>query len=108
MSLQGKPIRLRPAAAADVRAIVEHYRVDSGPGIARAFADQLQRALVSIGRGKAPGSPRLAVALDLPGLRAWTLPRYPQLVLGFERPDHVDVLRVLHGVRDMPLDFRGA
>jgi toxin ParE1/3/4 len=96
-----KPPRLRPAARADVRAIVVRYRDDSGPGIARAFSDQLQRTLVGVAR-REPGSPRFAPALDLPGLRAWPVSRFPYLVLGFERPDHFDVLRVLPGKRDIP------
>lgn len=103
-----KAIRLRPAAAADVRAIVEHYRTDSGPGIALAFTDQLQRLLVNMASARDGGSPRLAPALDLPGLRVWSLPRFPQLVLAFERPDHFDVLRVIHGKRDLPAAFRAA
>ncbi len=103
-----KGLRLRPAARADIRAVVAHYRSDSGPGIALAFTDQLQRVLVHIGRGLDPGSPRLGPALDLPGLRAWPLARFPHLVLAFERPDHFDVLRVLHGLRDLPPAFRPA
>jgi len=103
-----KALRLRPAAQADIRAIVAHYRVDSGPGIALAFTDQLQRVLVHVARGLTAGSPRLAPALDLPGLRAWPLARFPHLVLAFERPDHFDVLRVLHGIRDLPPAFRPA
>ncbi len=40
--------------------------------------------------------------LDLPGLRAWSLTRYPYLVFYVERPAHIDVWRVLHGQRDIP------
>jgi toxin ParE1/3/4 len=40
--------------------------------------------------------------LDLPGLRSWALSRYPYLVSYVERPDHVDVWRVLHSQRDIP------
>lgn len=34
--------------------------------------------------------------------RAWPLTRYPHIVVYVERPDHIDVLRVLHGQRDLP------
>ena len=40
--------------------------------------------------------------LNLPGLRFWPLTRYPHLVFYVERPDHIDVWRVLHGTRDIP------
>ena len=100
-----KALRLRPAAGEDIRAVVAHYRADSGPGIALAFTDQLQRLMVQIGVAADPGSPWLAQALDLPGLRAWRVPRFPHVVLALERPDHFDLLRVLHAKRDLPADF---
>jgi toxin ParE1/3/4 len=45
---------------------------------------------------------RYAHELDLPGLRSWALSRYPYLVFYVERPDHVDVWRVLNSQRDLP------
>ena len=36
------------------------------------------------------------------GLRSWPLTRHPYLVFYLERPDHIDVWRVLHGQRDIP------
>lgn len=102
-----KAVRLRPAGREDIRAVVAHYRADSGPGIALAFTDQLQRTLVRIAVGAEPGSAWLAQALDLPGLRAWRVARFPHLVLAIERPDHFDLLRVLHAKRDVPAAFAG-
>jgi toxin ParE1/3/4 len=39
--------------------------------------------------------------LNLPGLRFWTLTRYPYLVFYVERDTHIDVWRVLQGQRDI-------
>jgi hypothetical protein len=50
----------------------------------------------------AAGSPRYAHELNLPGLRFWPLACNPRLVFYVERPDHIDVWRVLHGTRDIP------
>lgn len=100
-----KPLQLRPAARADIRAVVAHYAADSGPGIALAFTDQLQRVLVEIGLGVDPGSGRLGRALDLPGLRAWRVPRFPHVVLALERPAHFDLVRLVHAKRDLPAAF---
>lgn len=50
----------------------------------------------------ATGSPRYAHELNLPGLRCWSLARYPYLVFYVEHPDHIDVWRLLHGQRDIP------
>ena len=100
-----KAIRLRPLAGDDIRAVVAHYRADSGPGIALAFTDALQRLMVEIGVAADPGAPWPGQALDLPGLRAWRVPRFPHVVLALERPDHFDLLRVLHAKRDLPAGF---
>ncbi len=100
-----KPVRLRPAAGEDIRAVVGHYRDDSGVGIALAFTDQLQRAIVRIALGEEQGSGWLGQAIDVPGLRVWRVPRFPFVLLAFERPDHFDLLRVLHAKRDLPADF---
>lgn len=100
-----KLLRLRPAAEEDIRTIAAHYRRDSGTGIALAFTDQLQRLMVRIGMGSESGSGWLGQAIDLPGLRLWRVARFPHVVLAFERPDHFDLLRVLHAKRDMPADL---
>ena len=66
------------------------------------FIDALEKAYGHIGRHPATGSPRYAHELNLPGLRAWPLTRYPYIVFYVERSDHIDVWRVLHGQRDIP------
>ena len=59
--------------------------------MALGFIDALEQAYTHIGRHPATGSPRHAHELDLPGLRAWPLTRYPYIVFCVERADHVDV-----------------
>ena len=46
--------------------------------------------------------PRHAHELNLPGLRSRPLQRYPCLVFYVERPNHIDIWRVLHDQRDIP------
>jgi toxin ParE1/3/4 len=110
--VSGKPLQMRPAARADVLEVAAHYRADSGLGIALAFTDALQRTLAQIaqragGELPPPGAlPAYDELLDMPGLRAATLKRFPQLVFHIERADHVDVLRVLHAKRDLPASLR--
>ena len=63
-------------------------------------------ALVSAARRTFPGNGPSALVrqgrMVLAGLRAWPLTRYPHLVFYVERPDHIDVWRVLNGQRDIP------
>ena len=58
--------------------------------------------LSHIGRHPDSGASRYAGELNLPGLRCWRLKKYPHLVFYVERSDHIDVWRVLHGMRDIP------
>lgn len=86
----------------DVDEAIAYYLSVLADQAAFGFIDALEEAYAHIARHPATGSPRYAHALDLPGLRCWPLTRYPHLVFYLERPDHIDVWRVLHGKRDIP------
>jgi toxin ParE1/3/4 len=93
---------LRARVDRDVHEAIDHYLGEGAERAALKFIDALEQALQHIGRHPATGSPRYAHELDLPGLRCWQVKGYPHLVFYFERDDHVDVWRVLHGSRDIP------
>ena len=88
---------------------IKHYlNVDATAGAALGLIDDLERSLFHISRNPGTGSNRYAHELNLPGLKSWPLTRYPYLVFYVERPDHIDVWRVLHGQRDIPAWMREA
>ena len=97
-----KPVIARELANSDIDEIIAYYLDESAEQAALAFIDALEVAYAHIGRHPATGSPRYAHELNLPELRFWPLTRYPYLVFYVERPDHIDVWRVLHGMRDIP------
>ncbi|MDD2811356.1 type II toxin-antitoxin system RelE/ParE family toxin [Rhodoferax sp.] len=97
-----KPVVARELANHDIDEIIAYYLGESAEQAAYGFIDALEDAYAHIGRHPATGSPRYAHELNLPGLRFWPLTRYPHLVFYVERPDHIDVWRVLHGTRDIP------
>jgi len=66
------------------------------------FIDELEKAYAHIGRHAATGSPRYAHEAGVPGLRSWSLSRYPCMVFYVERADHTNLWRVLHSRRDIP------
>jgi toxin ParE1/3/4 len=101
-----KPVRLREAARRDVEAAVDYYVREAGADVAVGFVDALQAAYRSITDHPAAGSPRYANELALPGLRSRILKRYPYLVFYVEYADHIDVWRVLHAHRDIPVWMR--
>jgi toxin ParE1/3/4 len=101
--VKAKAVVPRERANRDVDEAIAYYLgVADAAQTALGFIDALERAYAHIGRQPGTGSPRYAHELNLPGLRAWPLTRYPHLVFYVERPDHIDVWRVLHGQRDIP------
>lgn len=97
-----KPVIPRALAKQDVDEAISHYLSDEAEPAALGFIDALEQAYTHISRRPATGSPHYAHELDLPGLRSWSLKRYPHLVFYVECADHIDVWRVLHGMRDIP------
>lgn len=100
--MKAKAVIPREQASRDVDEAVAYYLSEAGETVALGFIDALEQAYGHIGRHPATGSPRYAHELNLPGLRAWKLTRYPHLVFYVEHSEHIDVWRVLHGQRDIP------
>ena len=100
--MKTKPVVPRQQAHGDVQDAVAHYLAEGAAAAALGFIDAVENAYRRIGRHPATGSPRYAHELNLPGLRAWPLTRYPYLVFYVELPDHLYVWRVSHGQRDIP------
>jgi toxin ParE1/3/4 len=98
-----KPIIRRTRAEQDVLEAAEYYVAQEAPQAALDFIDELEAALTHIQKNPGPGSPRYAHSLNLPGLRSWSCKRFPYLVFYFEQADCIDVWRVLHGKRDIPV-----
>ncbi len=101
-----KPIVPRERANQDIDETLAHYLRVAGEAVAFGFVDALEQAFAHIVRHPGAGARRWAHELNLPGLQVWQLTRYPQLVFYVERPDHVDVWRVLHGARDIPASMQ--
>ena len=97
-----KSLQRRRLADQDVADAVDHYFNES-PALALRFVDALEQACRHSQKRPATGSPRYAHELDIPGLRCWPLKRFPYLVFYSERSDAIEIWRVLHGRRDIPL-----
>ena len=101
-----KPIVVRAAAHNDVLAAIDYYRREASPRVALGFVDAVERAYQHISRQPASGSPHYGQELDLPGVRGWSVTGFPWLVFYIEHSRRVDILRVLHGERDIPASLR--
>ena len=104
--MKAKAVIPRALAKQDVEEAISHYLSEDAKQAALGFIDALEQAYAHIARHPATGSPRYAHELDLPGLRSWSLNRYPHIVFYVEHADHIDVWRVLHGMRDIPAWLR--
>ncbi|HVL99574.1 MAG TPA: type II toxin-antitoxin system RelE/ParE family toxin [Egibacteraceae bacterium] len=100
------PVIPRRLATQDLRDAAVHYASEVDPATARRFIDAVEQAFTLIARQPAIGSPRYAVELDLPGLRARPVEQFPYLIFYLEHDDHIDVLRILHARRDMPTSLQ--
>ena len=101
--MSGKPVVLRERARRDIDEVIEHYLSGAEPAVALDFVDALEDALRQIGERPASGSPHHAHELDIPGLRFQSVGRFPYPVFYVEREADIDVWRVLHGARDIPV-----
>lgn len=93
---------LRARARQDIDDALTYYLAEAGEDVALRFIDAVEAALRHLSAHPSSGSLRFAYELDLPGLRAWPLRRFPWLVFYSESDQQVDVWRVLHGRRDIP------
>jgi toxin ParE1/3/4 len=97
-----RPLVLRELAQQDIDEAIAYYQAESGEPLALRFIDALQEAFRRLGTHPGIGSLRYAYELNLEGLRAWPLRRFPFVVFYREQPDHIDVWRVLQAQRGIP------
>jgi plasmid stabilization system protein ParE len=72
---------------------VTYLFTESGADVAAKFIAAIAAALGRVGRHPRRGTLRFSFELDIPGLRAWPLTRFPCLVFYVERDSEIDVWR---------------
>lgn len=78
------------------------YYLTNAAEYAFDFIDDLEQAYQHIQQYPASGSPRYAIELDLPDLRAWKCHRFPYVIFYVENAEQIEVWRVLHDKQDLP------
>ena len=96
-----KKLVRRAIADADVLVALD-YCFTNAPEYAFDFIDDLERAYQHIEQYPASGSPRYAIELELPELRAWKCQRYPYVIFYAESAEQIEVWRVMHEKQDLP------
>ena len=101
--MTAKPVNERRRAKQDVQDAVHHYLGEQAPGAARRFLQALETTYLPVSAHPSSGSPRYVERFGgPPGLRGWALKGFPYVVFYLEGADRIDVVRVLHGRRDIP------
>ena len=97
-----KPVHFYDRASAEIRDVAEYYMDVSGRHTVLDLKEDLEKAIRHIARAPGSGSPRYRRLSRAGSLRFWKLTRFPHLMFYTEHSDDVRVLRVIHGMRDIP------
>ena len=97
-----KPAVQRALAQQDISNAFDHYLSVASAAIATDFVFEFDACMQRIEHFPGAGSIRYAELLDVDGLRFVIVNRYPYLVFYFERPDYLDVVRLLRQLQDIP------
>ena len=97
-----KEVDLRARAARDIEVAVDYYAAEAGEDVALRFISALDEAFGYLAGYPQSGMVRWSHELGIPGLRSWSLQRFPYVVFYVDRPSALDVWRVLHARRDIP------
>jgi toxin ParE1/3/4 len=98
-----KSVRVRPRADREIDALADFIALDD-LGAALRFMDATWKAFELIGEQPGIGSTRFAHLPMLEGLRVCPVPGFENhLVFYIERQVYIDVIRVLHSARNLPV-----
>lgn len=97
-----KPVHFYDRASTEIHDVAEYYLTSSGRNTVLQLKEDLEKAIRHIGRAPGSGSPRYRRLARSSGLRFWKLTRFPHLMFYTEHQNDVRVLRVIHGMRDIP------
>jgi toxin ParE1/3/4 len=104
--LAAKPVHFRELATFDLESASSYYVAEADAATAIRFVGAVETTTRNIGRHPRLGSLRFAYELDVPDLRVMSVGRFPYLLFYLERDTFVDVWRLLHGSRDIPVSLQ--
>jgi toxin ParE1/3/4 len=97
-----KKLRVRPQATIDVEESSLFYLVHGSEALSERFEAAVEKTFAWILENPRSGAPRESLSPRLSGLRTWPVRGFEKhLVFYRETEEAVDVVRVLHGARDV-------
>ena len=105
MSPAAVPVVRRPQTDTDLVEAVLWLREHASPAIAVEFVDRVEGALDLLSRHPLAGSGMVGVRVGIPGLRSFPVDRTPYVLFYLADSRRVDLVRVLHGRRDIDAEL---
>ncbi len=94
-------IEKRALAKLDLAEQADYIRRDS-PQAAIRFLESAEKAFSDLATQPGLGIPEVCDSPRLADLRCWPIPGFRKhLIFYFQRPDGIEIIRVLHGSRDI-------
>ncbi len=99
-------LRILPRADLDIDEATGYYATEAGVETALRFLDATERAFEFILDNSAAGSPGRYRSDKLEGIRRWPVPGYKDYLVFYRVTEAaVEIVRVLHGARDVERIF---
>jgi toxin ParE1/3/4 len=97
-----KPLHLRPEADADLDGLIEYYTVVAGAQLTHRFLDCVESTLHQISEFPDSGALVRPDTGLFSGYRFVVLHGFRQILVFYRNGElHIDVVRVIHGFRDL-------
>ncbi len=97
----------RPRAQADLIEAVLWLRENTSVRVAEDFVDEVEQALGLLSRHPLAGSGYAGLRLGIPGLRSFRVKGTPYVLFSLAEDRRIDLVRVLHGRRDIDAELVG-
>ena len=99
-------IEKRSPAHQDLRRQALYLADEAGPAIATRFLEASEKAFATLAKMPGMGRIRRFPHPELGGLRSWAIPGFERYLIFYRAlPDGIEVIRVLHGMRDLDRIF---
>ena len=101
-----RPLRVLPRADADVDEAAEYYAEEASLEVALRFLGAVQQVYEFVRSNPEAGSPGQYESRELQGMRRWPVPRFDSYLVFYRLAgEWVEIVRVLHGARDIEALF---
>jgi toxin ParE1/3/4 len=93
----------RPAARRDLAEAVRYLRQEGGAAVSNRFLDEVEATFTQLCSFPNSGTLWPTTRPELVGLRRRLLPRFPYSVFYLPSEQTIEIVRVLHNSRDIPV-----